>query len=523
MTVQEAFSMAIEHHRAGQLAEAMELYRRILAHQPEHAESHYQLGCILYMQGYLDGAIGSYQSALALRPGSPQALIRLADVYLDKGDADRAMEYCLQSLRASPEFAEAHNTLGNLQRARGDLDSALAAFEQALRLDPNLAPTLYNVGNIYHARGYPDEALAAYRRAVEINPNWLAARNNLAGALAAAGQTDEAIAVYQECIRRNPEFGHAHYNMGLAMLRKGDFARGFDEYEWRWRVPEMCLYGGLSPKTYWDGKELHGRRILLYGELGFGDVIQCARYWSEAGRRGGEIILVCPIELQPLLKSQPVDGIAQFVREWVAVAEPFPRHDVHCPLMSMPKILNYSIDAIPADVPYIRGEAKRTEYWRDRLGEENRLRIGVAWAGRSTPDPLRSMRLEKLAPLANLPGIRWISLHKGEASAQAKAPPRGMELIDWTADFEDFSDTAALIENLDLVISVDTGVAHLAGAMGKPVWTMLPFLADWRWFLERSDSPWYPTMRLFRQKRPREWEPVIAEVGEALKVFCAVR
>jgi len=528
MTIAQTFNLAIERHRAGANAEAADLYRQIITQQPDHAEAHYQLGCILHGQEKLDESFKCFEKALLYRPGSAQAMIRLAEVLHDAQQVDPAMDYCRRALVAAPDNGEAYHTLGMILRAKGELDAALSAYTQALRFKPELFAAEYNIGNIYYAVGQLDQAILAYQRSVAIKRDWPPARNNLGGALCAAGRFDEAIAIYQESIRLAPDFAATHWNLGMVYLRKGDFARGWPEYEWRWRVKQLNLAGGRSTQPEWTGDDLRGRRTLLYGEQGFGDVIQCARYIPEVARRGGEVILVCPRELMTLLKndgdnSRDSCNVGRFVREWVAVGDTFPQHDVHMPLMSMARISDRPLQSSPSDVPYIQAETRRVEQWRARLAGDDRIKIGLAWAGRSLPDPLRSMRLEQLAPLAKLPGIRWISLHKGESSEQAKTPPPEMDLADWTSDFHDFADTAALMENLDLIISVDTGVAHLAGAMGKTVWTMLPLLADWRWFLNRNDSPWYPTMRLFRQKRPRDWETVIANIGEELKTYCVQR
>jgi hypothetical protein len=278
---------------------------------------------------------------------------------------------------------------------------------------------------------------------------------------------------------------------------------------------------GFRPEVFtrpqWDGGKLDRRRILVYGEQGFGDVIQFARYLKPIAQRGGEIILVCPRPVQSLLKTVAAGAeIGALVREWVALGEPFPPHDVYCAIMSLPRVLKTTMANIPSEVPYLAADPAKARKWGARLAGETRLKVGLVWAGRAAPDPTRSMRFEDVAPLAGVPGIRWISLQKDEAGAPHRTPAVGMEISDWTGEFQDFSDTAALVANLDLVVTIDTSVAHLAGAMGKPVWTLLSFMPDWRWFDGRVDSPWYPTMRLFRQNRRGDWESVVKEVAAAL-------
>ena len=263
----------------------------------------------------------------------------------------------------------------------------------------------------------------------------------------------------------------------------------------------------------WDGSELNGKTVLLHAEQGLGDSIQFVRYVPMVRDRGGKVVLQCQPALSRLFTGLP--GIDRVIKN----GDPIPRFDAHCPLLSLPRAFGTTLDSIPASVPYLTADPAAALDWAKRLADRPGKKVGIVWAGRAgyVGDRTRSLSLTTLAPLACASGITWYSLQKGYAAAQISDAPQGMELIDRTAELNDFADTAALIANLDLVISVDTAVAHLAGAMGKSVWTLLPYAPDWRWLLNRDDSPWYPTMRLFRQQRPGDWGEVIQRIAESLR------
>jgi TPR repeat/Glycosyltransferase family 9 (heptosyltransferase) len=446
MTIQQAFDLALQHHQAGGLTEAEQLYRQILALQPIHISAMHHLGVIACQTGRSDIGIG---------------LIR-------------------QSIALDPNYAEAHNNLG----------SALTEKSQF------------------------DEAIGAYRQAIALKPNYAEAYSNLGLALQAMGQLDEAIGAYRQAIALNNNFPDAHYNLALMLLLQGDFQRGWQEYEWRWKCKDFPSFRRNFTQPLWDGGPLETRTLLLHAEQGLGDAIQFIRYLPLVAQRGGRIIIECQAELQRLLRTMPVKC------QIVTCGEPLPVFDLHSPLLSLPSVFGTTLDNVPKTVPYLHAAAQDAKIWQQRLdGHLPIVKVGLVWAGNLKPNRIRSIKLSSLAPLGQVPGVRFFSLQKGEASAQARTPLAGMEFVDWTAELKDFADTAALIANLDLVITVDTAVAHLAGAMGKPVWTLLPFVPDWRWLLEREDSPWYPSMRLFRQSVRGDWESVIKRVADALPLW----
>jgi len=553
LTIQQAFDLALQHHQAGRLREAEPLYRQILARQPDHAdalhllgvlarqagridiavdsirraiafrpnypEAHNNLGIALKDTGQFDEAIAAFRRATALRPNYAEAHNNLGGVLMENGQLDEAIAAFRQAIALRPSYAVAHNNLGSVLRDKGQLDEAIAAYRQAIALNPNSPEAHSHLGNALKDKGQLDEAIAACRQAIALGPNYAGAHCNLGSALQGKGQLDEAIASYRQAIALNPNLPKAHHNLSLSLLARGDFQTGWDEFEWRWKCKDFPPPRNFA-QPQWDGCLLEGRTLLLHTEQGHGDALQFIRYLPLVAERGGKIVIECYAELQRLFQTNT--GRCQIVVR----GQPLPVFDFHCPLLSLPRVFGTSLANIPKDVPYLHADAEDAGRWQQRLADHSPLvKVGLGWAGRPTHtnDRNRSMKLARLAPLGQAPGARFFSLQKGAAAAEAQTPPPGMELVDWTEELKDFADTAALISNLDLVIAVDTAVVHLAGAMGKPVWTLLPFNSDWRWLLERQDSPWYPTMRLFRQPRIGDWDTVITRVVEALSLWIHVR
>jgi len=547
-TLGEAF------HATGRVDEAIAAYHRALELKPNFPEAWNNLGITLGERGQLDQAIVAFRRALELQPDRPNVLDNLGNALTQRGQFDEAVAACRRALEVQPDYWPASNNLGLALAAQGHLDGAIASYRRALelqpdsslvhnnlgvalvgqrqfaeaatalrrafQLEPDIPETLTNLGAALAAQGQFGEAIAAHRRALELQPDHLEALTNLGAALTGLNRTDEAIAAYRRVFAIKPDFADARQNLALALLLRGDLRKGWEEYEWRWKLREIAPLRRNFTQPLWDGGPLDGWTLLLHDEQGLGDAIQFIRYLPLAAQRGGSIVLECQQPLQRLFQTAAPDLPV------VARGRPLPAFDVYCPLLSLPRIFSTDLGNIPGTAPYLRADSAGAALWRERLARpRSSLKVGLAWAGNPDHknDRLRSLPLASLAPLADVPNVRFYSLQKGAAAAEAGAPTAGLELIDLTEDLRDFADTAALIANLDLVIAADTAVAHLAAAMGQPVWTLLPFAPDWRWLLDRSDSPWYPTMRLFRQPRLMDWAPVIADLRAQLQLLVQSR
>jgi hypothetical protein len=405
--------------------------------------------------------------------------------------------------------------LGNAQSVEGRWEAALASYAAALAQDPKLAEAHLNRGNVLKELERWIEALEAYDAALRLRPDDGVALSNRGIVLGELHRFDEALESFDRAIVREPTNFTARYNRGLLALLLGRLTEGFDDYEARWQDPHGSLRAMRREfaAARWTGREpIDGRRILLHAEQGFGDALQFCRYVPILAAAGAEVILEVPVSLVALLAD--LDGVARIV----ATGRALPACDYHCPLMSLPLAMGTEIATIPRRVPYLHAEAVKVEAWRARLAGVPRPWVGLAWAGSPVHrnDRNRSMGLQTL--LTGLPqGLPHISLQKVVPASDRPALAATRQVHDWTGELHDFSDTAALIEALDAVIAVDTAVVHLAGSLGKPCWVMLPFHPDWRWLLEREDSPWYPSLVLFRQSARGDWSGVLARVAAALR------
>jgi hypothetical protein len=371
------------------------------------------------------------------------------------------------------------------------------------------------MGYLYHSRG--DDALAenSYASAVKINPHNAAAHMHLGDYSCTSGRYDEAIRHFEDGLRMEPDRASAHWNMALLLLLVGKFSDGWREYEWRLRYDEITppeIAARYVSKPLWDGSRLAGQTLLVYFEQGFGDTLQFCRYLPLVRQRVDHLVFECQPELYRLLTG--LFGDIELIERRPGTLSPDVSYDLQIPLMSLPRLFETAIDTIPKNAPYIHADPQLVEHWRQRLDTRD-FKVGIVWAGNPNykGDQKRSLSLTALTPFAQLQETCFYSLQKGPATAEVATAPAGMQLIDLASELNDFATTAAVIANLDLVITVDTAVAHLAGAMGKTVWALIYSPPDWRWLLDREDSPWYPTMRLFRQASPGEWGPVIETVA----------
>ncbi len=496
----------------GHLDRAVTYYRKALELNPGLSVAHYNLGTVLQDRKLFDDAIKHYQDVLELNPDFVDAYYNLGVIFQEKEDFHEAIKHYRKALEMSPDLADAYNNIGILYQKMEEYDKALEYFQQALNHKPDFASACNNIGSVFRERGSLDEAIFYHQKALEFDPLLPEAYSNIGIALLDKGSLEESLSYLQRAIELSPDLAMAHFNLALALLLSGDFKRGWREYEWRRKIKGYPFCNYVQP--LWDGSDITGSTILLHSEQGLGDTIQFIRYAPLLSVKGTKVIVQCQKELVQLLRK--VKGIQQII----AHGEQLPWYDVHCSLLSLPLIFDTTLENIPADVPYISIDSVTVQKWEKRICKnDSLLKVGLAWAGnpKHINDRARSCDPKIFLPLAKIKGILLYSLQKNEAAGQPKELPEGMKLIDFMDEVQDFSDTAAIIENLDLVISVDTAVAHLAGALGKPVWTLLSFMPDWRWMLDREDSPWYPTMKLFRQPAPGDWKTVIDKVVEELK------
>ncbi len=495
----------------GRLSEAVAAYEQVLRLWPDHPEVLTNLGVALAVQGRWDEAVASYRKALALKPAFPDAWNNLGRALAALGRAEEAAASFRNALQLRPDDPEALASLGNALREWGKLDEAAARYQDALRLRPDYAEVRNNLGSVFQEQDKLEEAEASYRDAVRIRPGFVEALTNLGNVLRERGRPEEAAASYEEALRLRPDDPEALMNLGMARLLLGDFERGWAGYEWRRRARALPEHPSGRPR--WDGSPLEGKAILLVAEQGLGDTIQFVRYAAMVRERGGVVLLECQPSLRALLADAPgVDRV-------VAPGGPAPEFAVQAPLPSLPGLLGTTRETIPARVPYLRADAGRVGRWRRELEGRAGFRVGIVWRGnpKHPGDRRRSIPLGCFAPLAALPGVGLVSLQKGPGAEQLVATDWRRSTLDLGGRLEDFADTAAVLMNLDLLIACDTAVAHLAGALGVPAWVALPSDPDWRWLLGRDDSPWYPSLRLFRQDRPGVWEGVFDRIASELR------
>jgi len=420
----------------------------------------------------------------------------------------------------SPQiWANRGNALRNLDR----LDEAETSLREALRLKPDFANAHNNLAIVLEYLGRFDEAEASVRTALCLQAEHVFAHSNLGNILYRLGRASEAVASYRTALRLQPEATGLHVGLGLALLMAGQLEEGWKEFEWRLRSEHMVRRDPVFSLPSWNGEAIGDRVILLLADQGLGDTLQFCRHVPQVASRGGRIILAVQPPLVRLLSRLP--GVSEIVTDRCFKPSSF---DLWCALMSLPHAVGATLETIPATTPYLSADPADIAHWGERLAGFAGLRVGLCWAGgrsgrlsQLVVDRRRSITLDTLAPLGKISGVQFISLQKGAPAAEAARPPPGMKLHDFTEDLHDFADTAALIDNLDLVISVDTAVAHLAGALGKPVWLLNRFDTCFRWSRDRDDSPWYPSLRQFRQPTPGDWDSVISRARAALQRLAA--
>ena len=505
------YQLGIALYRQGQLDEAAAHVERALTLQSGFPAAHLALGDILSDRGDDNGAVAHYRAAVGLDPGLVQAHFMLGRALAKLGSLDEALAHCRQAQALQPGDPAGHYHLGVVLEKAGAEAEAVQCYEQALRLNPNVAEAHYALGRVLQSRCDWSTAVARFERAISLRPNFAEAYLGLAISLEALGRAAEAMVRLKKALALAPNSAETHATFATTLLRRGEFAEGWHEFEWRQRLEEAM--SAPRPQPRWNGEPLAGERILLSSEQGHGDTLQFVRYAPLIAKMGGRVVLEVQPELQPLLSRMP--GVEQVVSTGAAP----PDIVWQCPLMSLPFVLGTELKTVPAAVPYLIVDTAKAWSWAERLNGDG-LRVGLVWAGnpRHKRDRERSIDIAALAPLGDVPGVRLFSLQIG-ARALNSAPPPGLQLTDLGPDLASWDDTAAAVSTLDLIISVDTAVAHLAGALGKPVWVLLPHIADWRWLSDRHDSPWYPTARLFRQPCPGCWDAVLKRVVRDLHLL----
>jgi tetratricopeptide (TPR) repeat protein len=583
-TVDEVFQTAITVHQAGRIAEAAAGYERILAVAPKHADALHLLGVTRTQTGQPETAIDLIRRAIALNPGAAAyhnnlggtlvevrryqeaiesletalrldpamsgAMHNLAKALRLAGRVNEALVVAQRSVELEPQSASALNNLGTVRQELGQFAEARACFTRALQLEPQLAEAQQNMANVLRMQGHYDEALPYAEAAARLSPRWTAAWSNLGAVLSALGRVEAARASFAEALRLDPTYLEAlanqaavsqllerfdeawdlsrralaidpacvsaHFSLAQMLLMRGDFDAGWREYEWRLKLKPWEITPHQAPR--WDGSPLAGRTLLVWDEQGLGDSIQFARFIPLIARQGGRIIVECHRPLAGLLRRLPD------VAEVVVRGEVLPPFDLHVPLLSVPLVLGLG-DQITSQQPaYLAPDPLRSAAWQRRLAGDD-FKIGFVWRGRPSHqnDRLRSFRPEVLAPLAGLPGVRAYSLQLGARPEELTELSSRGSVENLAPELHELDDTAAVMRQLDLVVSCDSAPVHLAGALGTPVWVALPRGPDWRWRLERSDTPWYPSMRLFRQRVLGAWPGVAEQLETALGELLASR
>ncbi|MDR4504152.1 MAG: tetratricopeptide repeat protein [Candidatus Scalindua sp.] len=506
------YNLGTAFQAKGNLEEAADSFQKAIALKPECALVHYSLGNVFKAQGKFDKAIVCQKQAIKLKPDYAMAYNNLGSTLQELGQLDEAVESYDHAIELKPDYAMAYNNHGSALQELGQLDEAVESYDHAIELKPDYAMAYNNLGSALQELGQLDEAVESYDHAIELKPDYAMAYSNLGSALQELGQLDEAMESYDHAIELMPDEVTAHKNRATVLLLTEKFKEGWAEYEWRLLTRDHRLRDFQQPQ--WEGERLNGRHIFVHSEQGFGDTIQFVRYLPMVQSLGGHVIFECRQNLYRLLKDcRGIDNIVERTSRSNG-AIPF---DLQVPLLSLPGIFGTTTDTIPSGVPYITVDPEPAEEWRRYLDSDDNFKIGIVWSGNPKfKNRNRSCSLADFSPLADIPGITFYSLQKGNASDETLQPPEGMKIVNLENRLNDFAETAAVITNLDLIISTDTAVVHLAGAIGKEVWVLLHYIPDWRWFLNRHDSPWYPDMRLFRQTALHDWASVFDQVKAAL-------
>ncbi|HYV36008.1 MAG TPA: tetratricopeptide repeat-containing glycosyltransferase family protein [Gemmataceae bacterium] len=509
------YILGIALHGKTLVDEAMAHYREALRLNPHFADTHHRMGLALADLGRLTEATACYRRALQLDPNLADAWNNLGIALDLQGQLDEATLCFQKALQLKPSCGQAFINWGLTLERLGKVDEALQCMHKALQLNPNDPSPSIHLGNFHKRQNDLDEAVKCYQQALQLAPGDFRTRVNLGHVYQEQSRFEQALACYDEAMRGNESEPGPHHNRALLWLLLGNWTQGWPEYEWRWQTPGFERLSFTQPR--WDGTPLNGRTVLVLPEQGLGDTLQFIRYVPLVQQRGGRVLLGCTPRMAPLLRD--CFGLTELAIQ----GGPFPQFDTYVPLQSLPGIMGTTPANVPGGVPYIRAHADLVAHWRQQLEPMKGFKIGIAWQGNPEYqyDRQRSITLACFARLAAIPGVQLVSLQKGPGTDQLASLAGRCAVRDLGGTLDEragaFMDTAAVMMNLDLVITSDTAGAHLAGALGVPVWVALPMVPDWRWLLQREDSPWYPTMRLFRQQRRGDWQDVFERIASALQ------
>lgn len=501
----------------GRFDAAIAGYRHATAHKPDLVKAHLDLGHVLKDLNQFEAAIASYDQVIEYQPRDALAFHCRAGALRELERFDAAICSYDQAIALNPDYAEAFLGRGISLNRLKQLDAALASCERAIALRPDFAVAYSDRGNVLKDLKRFDAALASYDHAIALKPDYAAAYSNRGNAFKELGQFGAALASYDQAIALQSEFADAIWNKSLVLLMTGDFERGWDLYEWRWKWRGQSKHKREFAQPLWLGTEsLKGKTILLHCEQGFGDILQFCRFAKSVAALGARVT----IEVHPALLGllYTLAGVTELIVE----GDPLPNFDYHCPLLSLPLALKTTIATIPCTSSYLRSDATKVAYWANRLGPKTKLRVGIAWSGRPdhTNDHNRSIPLSEF--MRRMPQeCEYVSLQNQVRDEDRRTLGVHPAIRHFGDQIDDFSDTAALCELMDVVISVDTSVAHLSGALGKPTWILLPYVPDWRWLLNRTDSPWYSSAKLYRQAALDNWESVFKSVAADLAALYA--
>ncbi len=492
--------------------DAIASYDKAIALNTNFAQAHCNRGVALQELKLYGAAISSFDEALAIHDGYAEAHVNRGVVLQALKQFTEAVACYDKAISINAGYAKAHTNRGVALQELKQLQPALESHQRALVIQPDYAQAHSNLGIVLHQLGHLDAAINSFDKAIELNPKNVEAHSNKGLALHALGKLDAAIASYDLAIANDPNYAMAHFNKSLSLLLGGQFQPGWEQYEWRWKLDENLNRVRNFQAPLWSGKNsLLGKTILLHTEQGLGDMIQFCRYSRLISGMGARVVLEVPGQLMKLMAG--LHGVDALVPKGTSL----PAFDYHCPLLSLPRAFGADSSNFPDAVPYLYSDKNKVKAWSGKLGTQVKPRIGIVWSGNPdhANDSNRSMLLSEL--LGYLPNTcEYVSLQKDVRESDGAALKLRPDIHHFEEEISDFSDTAALCELMDLVITVDTSIAHLSGAMGKPTWILLPFVPDWRWQLDRGDSPWYPSMTLFRQSETRKWDEALSRVAASL-------